>query len=285
MSWHATDDILLYYTWSQGFRPGGFNRGSTRLNRIQAYVPRRTQPAPPGAYQCATPSTYSPDTLINNEIGFKTEWFAHRLQLNGAVYQEDWKNTIVEFFDPQQGFGNLTFSTNGPNYRVRGVELQVVARVMDQLTVTSSGSYNRSTQQNSPYLINNNPASPNLGKPITQFANVLACRARPLAQSPLYQVNTRIRYEFPLGDYKAFTQVGGQYNASVWSNVGRSTTITSRRSPPSTRPPASPRISGTCRPSRKILRTGMPAPTPTTAQFVQTADGAASADRRRDVWL
>ena len=66
-------------------------------------------------------STYSPDTLTNNELGFKTEFFGHRLQFNGAVYQEDWKNTIVEFFDPQQGFGNLTFSTNGPNYRVRGL--------------------------------------------------------------------------------------------------------------------------------------------------------------------
>ena len=221
LSWHATDDILLYYTWSQGFRPGGFNRGSTQTQPDPSVCPKTNPTCAAGAYQWATPATYSPDTLTNNEIGFKTEWFAHRLQLNGAVYQEDWKNTIVEFFDPQQGFGNLTFSTNGPNYRVRGVELQLVARVMDQLTVTSSGTYNRSTQQNSPYLINNNPASPNLGKPITQFANVYGLQGSPLAQSPLYQVNTRIRYEFPLGDYKAFTQVGGQYNASVWSNVGQ----------------------------------------------------------------
>ncbi|MBV8803445.1 MAG: TonB-dependent receptor, partial [Sinobacteraceae bacterium] len=28
LSWHITDDALVYYTWSQGFRPGGFNRGS-----------------------------------------------------------------------------------------------------------------------------------------------------------------------------------------------------------------------------------------------------------------
>ncbi|MBV9912668.1 MAG: TonB-dependent receptor, partial [Sinobacteraceae bacterium] len=28
LSWHVTSDMLLYYTWSQGFRPGGFNRGA-----------------------------------------------------------------------------------------------------------------------------------------------------------------------------------------------------------------------------------------------------------------
>jgi outer membrane receptor protein involved in Fe transport len=209
LSWHATDDILLYYTWSQGFRPGGFNRGSTT-----------TQPEFSPNYQYATPKTFSPDTLTNNEMGFKTEFFAHRLQLNGAVYQEDWKNTIVEFFDPQQGFGNLTFSTNGPNYRVRGFELQAIARLTEGLTVTSSGAYNKSTQENSPYLVNNNPTSPNFGKPLTQFSNVFGLQGSPLAQSPLYQLNTRIRYEFPLGEYKAFVQGGGQYNASVWSNVG-----------------------------------------------------------------
>ena len=36
------------------------------------------------------PLAYGPDTLTNNEIGWKTEWFDHRLQFNGAVYQEDW---------------------------------------------------------------------------------------------------------------------------------------------------------------------------------------------------
>jgi outer membrane receptor protein involved in Fe transport len=209
LSWHATDDILLYYTWSQGFRPGGFNRGSTT-----------TQPEFSPNYQYATPKTYSPDTLTNNELGFKTEFFAHRLQLNGAVYQEDWKNTIVEFFDPQGGFGNLTFSTNGPNYRVRGFELQAIARLTEGLTVTTSGAYNKSTQQNSPYLVNNNPTSPDFGKPITTITNVFGLEGSPLAQSPLYQINSRIRYEFPLGEYQAFAQVGGQYNASTWSNVG-----------------------------------------------------------------
>jgi outer membrane receptor protein involved in Fe transport len=209
LSWHVTDDYLLYATWSQGFRPGGFNRGTTK-----------TQLDATGAYQYATPTNYSPDTLINYEVGWKTEFFNHHLQVNGAIYREDWRNTIVEFFDPQQGFGNLTFVTNGPDYRVKGGELQVVARVMEGLTVQGSASYNKSYESNSPFLINNNPASPNFGKPITSIPNVYGLRGSPLGESPLFQGNMRIRYEFPLGDYKAFGQAGAQYYGGSHSTVG-----------------------------------------------------------------
>ena len=214
LTWHVTDDALVYGTWSQGFRPGGFNRGE-----------KFTQPLGVDKYQYTTPTQYSPDTLTNIEFGWKTEWFAHHLQFNGAVYQEDWKNTIVEFFAPQLGFGNLTFVTNGPNYRVRGLELQGIGRVTEGLTITGSASYNKSTQQNSPSLINNNPASANFGKPITQsdtgpIVNVFGLSGSPLAQSPLFQGNIRARYEMPIGEYKAFGQVGAQVTGSMFSSVG-----------------------------------------------------------------
>lgn len=209
LSWHVADDVLVYYTWSQGFRPGGFNRGQ-----------HFTQPDATNAYQYATPLHYAPDTLTNNELGWKTEWLNHRLQVNGAVYQEDWKNTIVEFFDPQQGFGNITFVTNGPNYRVRGGELQVIARATEGLTVQGSASYNKSEQTNSPFLNNNNPASPNVGKPITSISNVYGLQGSSLGQSPLFQGNVRARYEFAVGEYKAFSQVGAQYYGASNSAVG-----------------------------------------------------------------
>jgi outer membrane receptor protein involved in Fe transport len=144
----------------------------------------------------------------------------HHLQINGAIYQEDWKNTIVEFFDPQQGFGNLTFVTNGPNYRVRGGELQVIARASEGLTVQGSASYNKSQETNSPFLINNNPASPNFGKPITNIPNVYGLQGSPLGQSPLFQGNMRARYEFAVGEYRAFGQVGTQYYGPSNSAVG-----------------------------------------------------------------
>src|SRR5208283_165815 len=77
LSWKVDSDALLYYTWSQGYRPGAFNRTST-LGKLN------------GEYN--TPLSYPSDRLLNNEIGWKTEWADHTVQFNGALYQETWSN-------------------------------------------------------------------------------------------------------------------------------------------------------------------------------------------------
>jgi iron complex outermembrane receptor protein len=208
LSYKITDDALVYYTWSQGFRPGGFNRAGSGKLPVD------------GIAQYFVPTTYAPDSLVNNELGFKTLWFNHRLELNGAAYQEDWKNTQVQFFDPQSGLGNLTFATNGPDYRVRGLELQVVAQVLEGLSVQGSMSYNNSRQTNSPSLINNNPLSPTFGQAILSITNPYGAVGTRLANSPLLQANVRVRYDRSIGDYKAFWQMGAQHTGDSISATG-----------------------------------------------------------------
>jgi outer membrane receptor protein involved in Fe transport len=162
----------------------------------------------------ASPLAFEPDTLTNNELGWKTQWFDHRLQLNGAVYQEDWKNVQTTFFDPQGGLGNLAFETNGPDYRVRGVEIALVARVTDALTLTGSSAWNSSSQTNSPYV---NDVT---GTPITSIPNPYGQPGSTLAMSPPFSGNLRARYEFEAGEYRPFLQVGGQHQAHSHSATG-----------------------------------------------------------------
>jgi iron complex outermembrane receptor protein len=252
LSWHVDDDILLYYTWSQGFRPGGFNRGVkfTQMTPSRRLPVRDADPVSPGHVD--QQRTRLQDRILEP---------SH--PINGAVYREDWKNTIVEFFDPQQGFGNLTFVTNGPNYRVDGFELQFITKVTEGLTVQGSGSYNHSYQANSPSLINNNPASPNFGKPITSVENVFGLQGSPLGESPRLQGNARVRYEFPMFDYHAFGQVGGQYYGRSNSTSAPWTTTSCRATPPSMRRRVWPRTRGTCSSSCRMPATRLPAPTPT----------------------
>ncbi|HEY0745370.1 MAG TPA: TonB-dependent receptor, partial [Steroidobacteraceae bacterium] len=90
VTWHVTPNVMVYYTYSQGFRPGGFNQNGGALHA----------PGTDGKPQYAVPSSYKSDQLTNNEIGWKTEFFDHRLQWNGAVYRENWDNVQVAFFDP-----------------------------------------------------------------------------------------------------------------------------------------------------------------------------------------
>ena len=157
LTWHITPDTMVYYTYSQGFRPGGFNQNG---NSAHAFTPD-------GTPQYFIPSSYTSDKLTNNEIGWKTEFFNHRLQWNGAVYRENWDNVQVAFFDPGV-VGNIFFNTNGQNFVIKGMETSLIARVTTGLTLQGAAAWNESRQTNSPVLLNNNPASPDFGKPITE---------------------------------------------------------------------------------------------------------------------
>jgi iron complex outermembrane receptor protein len=209
LSWHVTDHDLLYYTWSQSFRAGQFNR-TTSCHLPDAH----------GIDQFCVPSFTVPDNVTNNEVGWKTEWFDQRVQFNGAIYQEVWSNAQTGFFDPQGGLGNLAFSTNGPSYRIRGVEPSVIARVTSGLTVWAAAAWNSSSQTNSPYLVNNNPKSPTYGQNITSIQNPYGPLGSPTSYSPPFNANLRIRYEWDFNDYNAFVQVGGQHQAHMVTATG-----------------------------------------------------------------
>ena len=218
LSWHVLPDFMLYYTYSQGFRPGSFNRGSTAV-----------LPGPDKIAQFLTPKDDTSDLLTNNEVGWKSEWLDHRLLFNGALYQESWSNVQTGLFCPSCGFGNVSFQTNGPDYRVRGVELQVAARVFTGLTLQGSAAWNSSELINSPELIDNNPASVNYGKEITTryvqgvaqpVQNIYGQQGSPLAYSPPFEANLRVRYDWSMGDYQPYAQVGFQHQGQTHSATG-----------------------------------------------------------------
>ena len=201
LSWHVTPDTLVYYTWSQGFRPGGFNRAQGIISPTSPVY---------GIY--TPPLTYGPDVLTNNELGWKTEWLEHRLQWNGAVYQENWNDVQIGIFDPGV-FGNEQFYANGPNYRVRGVESSVLARVTQRLTVTASASANSSEVVKTVSLVN-----PKTGQPI-DVVNPFGADGSPLAVSPPFQGNIRVRYEFPIDSYQAFWQVAATHQGGSYATT------------------------------------------------------------------
>jgi iron complex outermembrane recepter protein len=216
VSLHITPDFLLYYTYSQGFRAGSFNRSTSCHLKDAQGIDRF----------CISPTTV-PDNVTNNEFGWKTEWLDHTLQFNGAIYQEYWDNAQTGFFDPQGGLGNLAFATNGPTYRVRGLEPQLLWRVTQGLTAQMSASWNSTSQTNSPFLIANNPAllanpasAAEYGKPITSILNPYGPLGSPTAYSPPFNFNARLRYEWVMADYSMFVQVGGIHQGHMVTATG-----------------------------------------------------------------
>jgi outer membrane receptor protein involved in Fe transport len=220
LTWHVTPDTMVYYTWSQGFRPGGFNRTDS------CHIP-----GPNLVNQFCIPQTYKSDDLTNNEFGWKTEFFDHHFQWNGAIYQENWDNVQVGFFDPGET-SNLTFGTNGQNYRIRGLETSVVAVLAPGLTLQGGAAWNSSVQTNSPALTDQN------GKPITQSCksvggstvctplnNLFGPIGGPAANAPPIQFNVRARYEWMMGSYNSFVQFGATHQGHSFSQAGGNPSI------------------------------------------------------------
>jgi iron complex outermembrane recepter protein len=231
LTWHVTPDVMLYYTFSQGFRPGGFNQSNEAANGAVF----RYAPGTDGVDQFAVPKSYSSDRLTNNEIGWKTEFFDHRLQWNGAIYRENWDNVQVAFFDPGVT-GNIFFNTNGQNFLIKGLETSLTARVVTGLTLQGAASWNQSQQTNSPALIDENPASNNFGKPITQVCSATGTSCTPIvnpygpvgapsANSPPLQFNLRARYDWSIAGYTPYVQFGATHSAHSYTQAGANPTF------------------------------------------------------------
>jgi outer membrane receptor protein involved in Fe transport len=75
LSYQIDNNSMLYITRSEGYRPGGANR-TTQLG-----------------------ATYDADFLTSTEFGFKSISMDGRLRLNGAMYQMDWDDIQLGWFD------------------------------------------------------------------------------------------------------------------------------------------------------------------------------------------
>jgi outer membrane receptor protein involved in Fe transport len=231
ITWHPTVDTMVYGTWSQGYRPGAFNRISSGVTRLWVDADGAALPngvlanTVTGSHQVrqfVKPLSYEPDTLVNKEIGFKSQFFNHRLQINGSIYQMDWKNVQTQIYNPPV-YGNTTFGINGPDYRVKGAELQLTAIVTEGLTLMGSMSYNDAKQTTEPCIHSAGVTSLTAGNPtpagecITQvrvggqniaIPNPLGSKGDTPAFSPKLQFNLRARYDWNVGEFKSFAMVG-----------------------------------------------------------------------------
>ncbi len=229
ITWHITPDMMLYYTFSQGYRPGAFNRLTG--GRTNIWVDANGVPLANGVIagagdkkptQFNKPLSYAPDSLTNNEVGFKSDFLEHRVRFDASIYQMDWKDVQTLIYNPPV-YGNTTFGLTGPTYRIKGGELQLAVKATDALTLMANASYNDSKQTTSPCIhsagvtpttqANPTPA----GNCITQVRsgdhnvavqNALGAIGSTPAFSPKLQYNLRARYDWSFNDYKAFIQAG-----------------------------------------------------------------------------
>ncbi|NIB43465.1 TonB-dependent receptor [Pseudomaricurvus alkylphenolicus] len=99
LSYQLDEDIMLYASYSEGFKSGGFNARNIK----------------PGA----AVRSFEPETAETFELGFKAELFDNTLRLNGAIFTTDY--TDLQFVI-REDFAPIIF--NAGEAQIDGVELE-----------------------------------------------------------------------------------------------------------------------------------------------------------------
>jgi outer membrane receptor protein involved in Fe transport len=189
LTWNVSDDKLLYATYSTGFRPGGANR---------VFDPATGKALP----------AYSPDSLDNYELGWKSSWYDNTLRFNGAVYYEKWNN----FQFPFLGANSVTIVGNAKSgATVKGFEYDLTWLPIDELTLSTSGAYNNGSLDG-PYCKDQSIVCTN--------AVSAAPTGTQLPITPLWKINGTARYEWQLdGGMHAHLQGSFIHSSGTWSDL------------------------------------------------------------------
>jgi outer membrane receptor protein involved in Fe transport len=129
VDWKVNDDVLLFATYSEGFRPPVTNRvgGGQATNQN-------------GAFEGFRIPVYSlTDTLDNYEVGIKGDFLDGILRVNATAFYSDITDLQTSRFDPTN-ISFLVFTDNVGDAEIRGVDADITWLATDNLIIDASFS-------------------------------------------------------------------------------------------------------------------------------------------------
>ena len=105
VNYDFTDNLMGYFTWSKGFRSGGYNGRAA-------------------SFTSAGP--YEAETVESFEAGFKSELFERRLRLNGAIFSSTYSDMQVGSQGLTSGGIYESIVTNAGEAQIDGAELEAL---------------------------------------------------------------------------------------------------------------------------------------------------------------
>ncbi len=129
LSFDMTDDLMVYASYSEGFKSGGFS---------QRVFPPIVAPftAPPGTPDIDLIPTFQPESVKVYELGFKYSGLDGRLRLNGAAFYTDYSDLQVQVFTSV-----APITKNAGAATIKGAELELQATPADGWFVEAGLGY------------------------------------------------------------------------------------------------------------------------------------------------
>ena len=187
LAWTPSNDALIYFSWSEGFRPGLLNRPGGATN-------------PAGTF--TVPYALDTDDVTNLEVGWKTDLLDYTVRFNGSIFRVDIERLQTTIFDPS--ITNLFFSDNAANAEVTGIEGDFIwmPATVDGLTVNGAFSI----------------LDTEITEVITPTNDVIL--GDELAFAPGFQTTLRARYEWGvMNGLTAHVMPHLTHSASAYSDI------------------------------------------------------------------
>jgi iron complex outermembrane receptor protein len=183
INYKFTDKVMAYANFAQGFRDGGFKSGD-----------------PQSCYNKGVPQNYTPDTLNNYEIGWKSTSLNNRLIWNGALYFMNWKQLQTIIYDVDV-CAPASYYVNVGNAHIYGIESNVDYKIGTNWSVQAAGSYTDAHVSSSPYA--------------TFQANI----GERLPYVPFLSWSWNVRYEHPINkDLRGYGQFDIAHKGDMWND-------------------------------------------------------------------
>ncbi|MEM9254362.1 MAG: TonB-dependent receptor [Pseudomonadota bacterium] len=127
-SYDITDDAMMFFTLSEGYRLGGVNPG-TPCNELNV-----------GQNTCLLPSELliKSDTTTNYELGWRTVWLDRTLIFNGSLFYVEWDDIRIGSFSEN---GEIPISTNGGSAETKGLEFSTQWYATPDLSFTANYTF------------------------------------------------------------------------------------------------------------------------------------------------
>ena len=211
LDWQFQPDKMVYFNYSTGFRPGGFNR-PLRIRSLGKIV---------------NVAPFKSETLTNFEVGVKTTW-NNIFRFNAAVYYEKWNN--IQYGVVVSGAQGAGMTGNAGKAEVKGIEYDADLR-LGKVTISTSGAFNDAKLKGDfcNFALNTETesiaqlSSCTLGEFVEGSSpptpQVAAANGTRLPRQPRFKGTTSIRYDTDLGDYAAYIQGAALYQTGATQDL------------------------------------------------------------------
>lgn len=193
VSYKPGEDVLVYASYSEGFRSGGFNgRGNNVL----------------------TLGPYNPEKVRNFELGFKSEFLDRRAQVNVSLFHTKYLQKQEDVVFPDPAGATVTVVQNAASATIKGLEIESKFRPVNGLTLGFNLGY-LDAKYDSYFDLGTLLDGPNQGGlgPIDKSDFLLR-------RAPRWTGDASLNYELPVGEKGTLT-FNTNYNfKSSYSIVG-----------------------------------------------------------------